>query len=558
MKKLFFFLTYLIFCKLNSFAQGPNWLWAKSTGGNNLEIGQSIDIDASGNTYIGGSFSSDSITFDNITLINKGSSDLFIAKYDSLGNVIWAKSYGGSDGEAIVSIAVDSIGNSFVTGSFRSDTIIFDNTTLINSSGGNNDIFIIKYDPSGSEIWAKSVGGNDKDKGNGIALDNNGNCYVTGIFASDSISFSNITLFNSNPSYQDIFVIKYDSMGNIVWAKGVKGNMDDIGVSIAADANGNCYLTGGFQSDSIFFDNIFLINKGGLGALDIFIAKYDSIGNVSWVNSDGGVGFDYGYSIVSDDDGNCCMVGILLNDSITFGNTVLTTVGSSDFFIVKYDMFGNVIWAKSAGGINEDYVCDIDVDISGNNYVTGWFNSSSISFGSVSLTNNGISGSSNAFIAKYDQDGNIIWAKNSGGNSGVSNSIVINNSGKSYITGSFYDSPAIFGSTILNNVGNGDIFIAQLNSNLVGIEESNKEEGIFVYPNPASQKLMVNCYSFIGNNITLEIYNILGEKVFSLPSFLLSHSSPLIEIGVSKFPKGIYFLQVISEEKKYSQKIVIE
>ena len=380
-----------------AFAQAPSFLWAKSAGGIDYDRGQSIAVDASGNSYVTGYFNSSSITFGSTTLTNagSGSSDMYVVKYDGSGNVLWAKNAGGTDYDAGYSIAVDSSGNSYVTGYFNSSSITFGSTTLTNNGG--YDMCVVKYDGSGNVVWAKNAGGISSDFGYSIAVDVSGNSYVTGSFSSASITFGSTTLMNASSGSNDIYVVKYDGSGNVVWAKRAGGTGNDIGYSFAVDASGNSYATGVFKSSSITFGSTTLTNASS-GSNDIYVVKYDGSGNVVWAKSAGGTGYDFGSSITVDASGNSYATGYFASSSITFGSTTLTRSGVYDMYVVKYDGNGNVLWATSAVGVSSS----IAVDVSGNSYATGYFNSSRITFGSTTLMNNG---NSDMFVAKI---GNVI------------------------------------------------------------------------------------------------------------------------------------------------------
>ena len=176
-------------------SKGPEWCYTKSAGGTNTDYANSVIVDANGNTYVVGYFSSSSITFGTTTLTNSGSADMFIVKYDASGNMLWAKSAGGTSNDYAQSIAVDANGNTYVAGYFNSSSITFGSNTLTNAAG-DYDMFVVKYDASGNVLWAKSAGGTSDDQANSITVDANGNIYVAGSFKSASITFGATTLTN--------------------------------------------------------------------------------------------------------------------------------------------------------------------------------------------------------------------------------------------------------------------------------------------------------------------------------------------------------------------------
>jgi hypothetical protein len=250
------------------------------------------------------------------------------------------------------------------------------------------------------------------DGSRGIATDENGNSYVTGFFQG-SATFGSTVLTSSGG--RDMFIAKYDAVGKVVWAQKGGGIGDDNGYGIAVDGSGNSYVTGtfgilglsGINGPSATFGTTTLTRSG---SFDIFIAKYDAAGNAVWAKNAGGTSSDQGFDIAIDGSGNPYITG-LFQSRATFGSTILTASGSSDIFIAKYDVAGNAVWAQNAGGTSLDQGFDIAIDGSGYSYLTGWFEGSA-TFGSTTLTS---SGSSVIFIAKYDAEGNAVWAQKAGG-----------------------------------------------------------------------------------------------------------------------------------------------
>ena len=363
----------------------------------------------------------------------------------------WAASAGGHAIDAGYSTAVDLNGNLYVTGYFQSPTITFGGITLTLDSIGTINTFIVKYNANGNVIWACSIGGDSR--GTSITTDRTGNCYITGYFMGNTIHLGSITLLNSGGN--DLFILKLDVNGSVLWAKSAGSSAIDQGFGIAADENGNSYVTGNF-ADSINFGSQTLTSSG---VEDIFIVKYDSVGTEVWAKSAGGINNDYSTSVVIDESGNSYITGYFSSTSLIIGSTTLTNTGSWDIFRIKYDNQGNVVWAKSEGGTNDDEGKSISVDVNGNTYVTGRFVSSSISFGNTTLNS---SGYFNTFIAKYDTNGNPLWAKAAGSSEGVG--ISSNITGNIYVTGYFYSSIINFsGITLTNDTTNftADIFVVK-------------------------------------------------------------------------------------------------
>ncbi len=446
MKKLLLTLV-AIFNVAITQAQTSEWLWSKTAGGNFQDASNSVCTDHHGNVFIAGSFESPAITFGSYTLNNpttSGStrnSDLFVVKYDSTGNVLWATSAGGTSNDIAYSVCADSSGNVFVTGSFSSLSLVFGSYTLTCST--HNDLFIVKYDPAGNVLWAKSANGSGS-AGNGIyendiSTDLSGNVFVTGAYTSPTFTFGTITLTNNaSPGYSNTYLAKYDASGNVLWAHGFGGSGgaqggNNIARSIVTDSSGNVFITGGFACHQIIFGPDTLINADAVNTnTDVFYVKFDPSGNALWAKRQGGTGNEDGNSISIDANGNLFISAYFNNYSS---------------FLAKYDPTGNVLWSKNAGG----FFKSTGTDNNGNVFATGYFYQT-ISFGPYTLTNNGFK---DPFLVKYDSLGNVYWARTAteyGSGFNMGNGVSTDQNGNAYITGQYSSNYIIFDTT-LNNVG---------------------------------------------------------------------------------------------------------
>lgn len=307
--------------------------------------------------------------------------------------------------------------------------------------------------------WAQTDFSTFYDYGSAIATDNNGNICVTGTFSGNNTSFGSVVVINSDPQAEtQVFTVKYAPNGNVLWARAGIGDNWQQGQGIATDAGGNVYITGVFRSPSITFDTVTVFNTDPTGeGYAFFIAKYDPNGNILWAKSAGGPALDelgnwmdegFGIATTSLSGGAVYALGAYGDDTISFGSTTIT---GGDIFLVKYDLNGNLIWARSSGESYQDYANRIAADVNGNLYIAGAFVSQSISFGSVVLNKiDTTSNNSNAFVVKYDPNGNAIWARSAGANSAAGCVSTDNTAaGNLYITGSYTAGPITFGSTTL-------------------------------------------------------------------------------------------------------------
>ncbi len=370
---------------------------------------------------------------------------------------VWGKNPGGSFGQGN-SIITDINGNIITTGQFNEGNLSF-GTTSLNSKGGV-DFFVVKYDPSGNLLWAQSAGGASFDAGMGITSDVNGNIVITGCF-NGTITFGKTAL--TSKGSKDIFVVKYDASGNVLWAKSAGGLDSETGASISSDVHGNVIVTGYFQSSSLMFDTTKITNKSIGNREDIFIVKYDASGKVLWAKGVGGSDPDLGRSIATDASGNIVITGEYSSASLSFDTQTITntTEHSKEIFVVKYNANGQVIWSKSAGGGTHDVGTGICSDAKGNVLVTGYFFNSTLTFGSITLTN-APGFNSNMFVVKYDKSGNVIWAKTAGENGDEFGTAICTDAGGNvFVSGEFMHNPIIFDAIKLSNAGDRDIFVVK-------------------------------------------------------------------------------------------------
>src|SRR6266446_1063607 len=323
-------------------AQTPAITWVNPAGGVGEDFSWSIAVDGGTNVFVTGHFTAPA-TFGNTNLSRGAGLEVFVARYTTSGDFVWVRQAGGPTNDESRGIVADGAGNVYVTGNFRG-TATFDTTNLV--SRGSRDIFVAKYDSGGHFLWANSAGSTNDDEGFGVAADAAGNSYVTGYFRS-AATFGTNTLNSYGGG--DIFVAKYDSAGNLVWVRqagSAVGVLADIGNGITLDSKDNVCVTGTFTGKATF-GNVIL---QGIGvAPDIFVAKYDSAGNLLWARREGGDGPDNGHGVGVDASDYIYIAGQFLG-TVSFGTNVFDSPSHADFFTVKYDPAGNLLWAVHAGG----------------------------------------------------------------------------------------------------------------------------------------------------------------------------------------------------------------
>ena len=255
-----------------------NFVWAKKIGGSSWDVGYFISTDSNGNLYTTGHFSGVADFDPNAGVLNlssAGGTDVFVCKLDGNGNFLWAKKMGGAQDDRGNSLGRDALNNVYITGYFRGIADFDPSATTFNlTAGGNRDIFVCKIDSVGNFVWAKSMGDIAIETGQSIATDSNGNCFITGTFAS-FVDFdpgpNSVILQTAGNS--DVFIQKLDSSGNFVWVKKIGAISADVSSQILVDSNGGVLTIGKYVGIVDFDPDVSEFNLTSAGDDDVFILK---------------------------------------------------------------------------------------------------------------------------------------------------------------------------------------------------------------------------------------------------------------------------------------------
>lgn len=422
--------TIVIFVVIGNGIINAQTYWTNHAGGLTIDEGMDVAVDAAGNTYTTGYFTT-SAAFGSLSVGSAGIDDVFLCKQGINGQYIWAVSAGGSNSDRALSVKVDAAGNAYITGYFFG-TANFGSQTI--TSAGQQDVFVAKYDPSGNCLWAVRAGGAGSDIGNGVAVDGSGNVVITGEFAGTS-TFGSTSLTSMNGSV-DVFTAKLNSSGTFQWAKKGSAWQTDRGLDVDCDGAGNVYVTGQF-SDTITFDQVHLNTM--LNA--VFLIKYDASGNEQWFRKIGGGAMNIANSVFVDAANGIYITGDFQGTITFFGNvnSSLSATYANCIFLARYDVQGNVVWSASES--SDSPVTSRSISVNGGNlaiagsfkctfdsysdrYATGLFNSS---------------GYWDVFTAKYNSsNGAWIIARQFGGSQDqICNGVSVDAAGNPHIAGSY-------------------------------------------------------------------------------------------------------------------------
>ena len=386
-----------------------------TVGGSSTDEVTSIRYTLDGGYIAAGSFNSNRIELENgNVLVNQGSSDGMLIKYNSNHECSWAKTIGGSGSEVLKSVEQTSDGGYIVSGTFSSANIELENGDIINGTSGVSNCVILKYDKSGNIEWKKVMTGNKNSQINKVIEDSNGNYIAVGSFSSNNFKIDNDnTLENNYKNEWCAYIVKLNYLGKTEWAKAVGGNGNDYFTSMAITNDGEYIVSGIFESTNLNFENgIELVNAG---STDGVIIKYNSLGECQWVKSIGGTKEEYVTSVDIGRNNEILVAGYYNSVNVSLENDITITnmnYSSEDGFVIKYDENGNEIFADSIGGNGSDKINQIKATKDGGYFIIGNYTSSSITIGSFYMENYS---NDDSFLIKYDKKGEMEYLKSIGG-----------------------------------------------------------------------------------------------------------------------------------------------
>jgi hypothetical protein len=451
------------------------WKHAVSFGSTESDVGATVKINQAGDRYLTGYFSG-TVTIAHNTLVSAGDTDVFLGKQGH-----WGLQIGGASHDEGSDIDFDAAGNVYLTGWFTGNAAFHSTDgSVVNVTGSafNETIFLAKYTSAGVLVWVQtgidSLGG--INRGHGVAVDASGGAvFLTGISqgTTDFSSSDGSTNSVPGPGTWHMYLVKYTTDGNFQWGEWNEASPNSIPHKVALDANGSAYVTGWFEGQATFHSNdgndqtvIGLsqpVSTGPDYPDDSFVVKYDTDGNLKWVNDIGG------YKAITNDiavssAGEVSVTGFIGNingtaqqqetlvrsqlpgSTINLGGGHFTTPYNRDIIVATYDSSGVALNALRIGGINQEEAGGIiysGTDL----YVSGF-----------------LEGTGNLFIAKIT-GGALDWMKRDAGpiTGGLETlpRIAVNPQGTIVVIGAFLNT-ATFGPFTLQSHGAEDVFLSDL------------------------------------------------------------------------------------------------
>jgi len=436
------------------------------------------------------------------------------------GNWEWAYSHGGASMEMVWDIATDNQNNIYITGSYTDHLQV---GPLSLTGVGESDVFVAKFSPNGDPIWLRGFGSAVDDSGIALALDETGNCYVTG-YKTGVINIQGTEI--PHLGLWDIFLVKYDPNGNMLFAKNIGGESNDIGYGISYAA-GRIFITGWFGATMTFENGLNITTYGGS---DIYIAAVDLNGNALWVKKAGMEGVDYGFSVSADALGNAYITGIAGANS-QFESYVLPGDG---VFIAKYNPDGLFLWAQGADNVSVN-----EISVNANQGVITGRHFGNAVFGSYLIPD--VNGSDDIYIAGFDLDsGDWTGATGCGGFGSDRGRACFAGTYPVY-TGSFSETADLFG--LPNQISHGafDIYIFANdnvnpdNTELVAVAGgANDDIATAIFQTPEQDILITGWHSGITNFGNIQIDSGLDSNAnFFLAKYSLADVSLADELNPS-------------------------
>ncbi|MEJ8801186.1 T9SS type A sorting domain-containing protein [Pontibacter sp. H249] len=536
-----FFLVKIFLC-LISFAQAQtpvSKIWDKRYGGSFSDGINSIVTMGDGGFILGGY--STSFAGGDKTENTRGTTDYWIIKISSDGTKYWDKTFGGSEADGLITVAVTTDGGYILGGTSRSG-ISGDKTA---EPRGGRDYWIVKVDAEGNKLWDKAFGGSGEDWFTSLIVTSDGGYLLAGY----SFSGANGDKAEANRGQGDYWVVKLNADGAKVWDKTYGGSGNDNLIAIKQTPDGNYILAGRSESN---VDNDKL--EPSRGKADFWILKIDAEGSKIWEKVYGGEGNDNLSALLPTPDGGFLLGGN--SDSNISGEKTEEVRGERDYWLVKIDSNGSKIWDKSFGGSGDDAMHSL-LETPDGGYLLGGTSTSNVGNEKSENSKGGI----DFWVVKLNYDGEKSWDSTVGGTGDDNLYSMVSASEGTYLLGG--NSTSGLGRDKSEDLrGGNDFWIVKIKENVLlglGAAFNLSDLKVKVYPNPSRGELKFIVHDQItdANTISYTLYNSLGHQVLQKET-TTAQARTGITVSTAGLASGVYHLQIVMGKQVVTKKLVLQ
>ncbi len=547
----------LVFLICPSVTSGQ-WSWLAGSDDSFDDLATAVAVDANGNTYGVGTFTN-TLSLSGTTVQVNGDiyfSDAFIAKWDQQGNLKWLLNFGGPGLDEGTAVAVDNAGNIYMGGVFM-DTVQFGNTTLV--SAGQKDLFLAKLDSTGQVLWAKSFGGPGEEMlgvkvGGSLKIAPDQSVYFVGSFSGTFLFDQHLV---SAGGAQAGFIAKLDSSGSVESVFTI-GGLQHIRVrTLTVDSNYNVVIAGIFLGSQISFSSqTFWSPNAGFMVGTAYVAKINSSWNLEWAKLFGGSntsGGTSGGSVLGgfhciDNSGNIYLAAIQMDCEMDIGTAVLPNFGGSNAFLMKFNTQGGVEWHKYLHGPSAESVAALACDEQGNVYLAGYGSTGSM-IDTDSLSING----GELFIAQLTSAGSLQGTLYSDGSSSKIASEIAVQDNNITLAGRWSGNDLVLGSHVLNSTTTSgwDVFFAKA-ATPTSVQSLPESVGIAIqlYPNPATDLVTVDA-----GKVQMKLIQVLSATGTVVAKQEVNDARATLNI--QHLPSGNYFVRIQHAEGVVNERLQI-
>lgn len=505
--------------------------WQKIIGGDDWDALLSLERTADGGYILGGS-SESGISGDKTE--ESLFEDYWVIKTDSAGNIEWQNAIGGAMGEGLRTAQPLAEGGYILAGDSWSG-ISGDKSEACR---GETDFWIVKTDSEGEVIWDKTFGGNTYDNLTCFIQTADGGFLAGGCSASPLSGDKTEDNAGGGDDFGDYWLIRLDSNANTIWQNTIGGDKHDYLSCLQQTSDGGYIIGGSSESDSTGDKT-----ENSEGDNDYWILKLDEAGNIIWQNTIGGNDADYLEAIQQTDDGGFILGGS--SASSISGDKTEDSRGDSDYWILKLDAEGNILWQHTYGGSGQDELSAFQQTAEGG-LIIGGTSSSGIS---GDKTENTFDDANDMWLLKLSAEGELEWQKTIG-DDGRDDCKALQATGDGGCiaagSNSFYDDGYI-----------PDYWIVKLSFTADAIEQFDKDDFAAVFPNPASEQFFIELQLPESvDDVQITLINMLGETVYvSEKDFGAGLQREIVQL--EDIPPAMYIVQMISQQFNISRSIVI-